>query len=115
MRILDWISRGTRPKQPRPISHRPRRPFTHLHLDRLEERLLLSPTITSLSPNSAVEGSNSALLAVIGSGFQTGATVYWNGAALSTTLVSSSELQATIPAIDIAEEESESISVANPD
>jgi uncharacterized delta-60 repeat protein len=86
-----------------------------LHLDRLEERLLLSPTITSLSPNSAVEGSNSALLAVIGSGFQTGATVYWNGAALSTTLVSSSELQATIPAIDIAEEESESISVANPD
>jgi hypothetical protein len=39
---------------------------------------------------------------VNGTGFISGSAVNWNGTALSTTFVSSSQLTATIPASDIA-------------
>jgi uncharacterized protein (DUF1800 family) len=51
------------------------------------------PQITSISPASIPVGAFT--LAVTGSQFATGAVVQWNGVALSTTYVSSTELTAT--------------------
>jgi streptogramin lyase len=91
--------------------------FTEQSADKIGEVVLAGPslpTLTSLSQNSAAEGSNSISLSVNGSNFQTGAKVDWNGAALSTTSVSSSRLLATIPFADLAEEGSANITVVNP-
>ncbi len=54
------------------------------------------PAITALSPASAVAGSGQFTLTVTGTGFVSGAQVQWNGAALPTTFVSSTQLTATI-------------------
>ena len=53
-------------------------------------------------------------MTVLGSGFAQGSTVQWNGAARSTTYVSTTELLAQINAADIATTGSASITVANP-
>ncbi|MCW5968285.1 MAG: hypothetical protein KIT57_07205 [Blastocatellales bacterium] len=60
------------------------------------------PTILFLSPNSALAGGDGFTLTVIGTSFINGAGVRWNGQARATTFVSGSELQAQIPASDIA-------------
>jgi hypothetical protein len=72
------------------------------------------PGLTSLSVNMAAEGSESFVLAANGSGFVSGATIDWIGTALDTTFVSSSQLQATVPAADLAEEGTASITVVAP-
>jgi hypothetical protein len=73
-----------------------------------------APTLTSLSQNSAVEGSASILLMVNGTNFVHTSVVEWNGTALATTYVSSTQLNATIPASDVAEEGTNSVTVFNP-
>jgi hypothetical protein len=73
-----------------------------------------APTITSLLPSSAIAGSAAVGLTVNGAQFDPAAVVQFNGAALSTTFVSSMQLQATIPANDILTPGTESITVANP-
>jgi hypothetical protein len=76
------------------------------------------PYLTSLSQTSATEGAAALTLTVTGGGFSnTGGTpsVDWNGTALSTTFVSGTRLQATIPAADFADEGAASITVVNPD
>jgi hypothetical protein len=63
------------------------------------------PTLTSISPNSAVAASGAAdfTLTAVGTSFVNGAsTIDWNGTAVTTTFVSSTELTATIPGGDIA-------------
>ena len=60
------------------------------------------PVISSLSPNSAIAGSAAFTLTVNGSNFAGGATVQWNGTALTTTVVSSTQLTAAVPAALIA-------------
>ncbi len=57
-----------------------------------------SPSITSLVPSSAYESGQSFTLTVNGTGFLAGASVKWNGTALATTLVSGTQLTATVPA-----------------
>lgn len=55
------------------------------------------PTITRLTPNSTVQNPPSILIIrVTGSGFESGAQVYFQSTALPTTYVSSSELRATV-------------------
>jgi outer membrane protein assembly factor BamB len=61
-----------------------------------------APMITSLLPNEVDAGSAAFTLTVNGSGFTSDSQVQWNGVALTTTLVSSTELQAPITAADIA-------------
>ena len=51
-----------------------------------------------LSPGHVAPGAKTFTLTVYGTGFVSGATVYWNGASLTTTFKSSSELTASVPA-----------------
>jgi hypothetical protein len=56
-----------------------------------------APGITSLDPSSVSAGSAAFALVVRGTGFVQGAVVELNGAALSTTFVNSTELDAHVP------------------
>jgi len=60
------------------------------------------PTLTAISPTSATAGSVAFTLILTGSGFSSGATAQWNGAARTTTVVSATQLTAAITAADIA-------------
>src|SRR5262249_45830398 len=55
-------------------------------------------TINSISPAFTFVGTLSFTLTVNGAGFTNGNTVQWNGAALTTTFVSSSQLTASVAA-----------------
>ncbi len=73
------------------------------------------PLLTQpLSPSSAVPGSASFSLTVSGTGFVSGATVNWNGAARATSFVSNSRLVATIQAQDITLAGTAAVTVSNP-
>jgi uncharacterized delta-60 repeat protein len=61
------------------------------------------PTITGLSPVSAIEGTAQFTLTVSGTHFASGYSVLWNGTALATNFVSATTLNATVPATDLAQ------------
>ena len=71
-------------------------------------------TLTSLSPASAVPGSPMFTLTVTGTNFVNKAVVYWNGAALTSTFVSATELTAIVPASDVAALGTAQVTAANP-
>lgn len=73
------------------------------------------PTLASMSPLTASVGSSALTLTVTGHDFTGQSTVYWNTSALQTTLVSSSEVTAQVPASDLAAVGSASITVTNND
>lgn len=73
-----------------------------------------APVLNSLEPNSATAGGPAFTLTVNGGNFVSGATVRWNGAARTTTFVSSAQLRVAIPAADIAAAGTAQVSVANP-
>jgi hypothetical protein len=62
---------------------------------------LPTPSIISLSQTSAIAGSQTFPLTVTGSSFVPCSVVQWNGSSVATTYVSATELDATIPAVDI--------------
>jgi hypothetical protein len=72
------------------------------------------PALSSLSPNSAIAGGPAFTLTVNGSLFENTATVQWNGANLTTTFVSATQLTAAVPATDIASAGTASVVVFNP-
>jgi hypothetical protein len=72
------------------------------------------PTLTSMSPTGVYLNSAGFTLTVNGTGFVSGASVYWNYGALTTTYVSSTQLTALVPASDLTYANSYSINVANP-
>jgi len=67
-----------------------------------------------LEPTSAATGGPDFTLTVDGTGFASGATVEWNGSALTTTFVNNEELRAKVPAADITSRGSAAVTVANP-
>jgi len=67
-----------------------------------------------LVPSAVAPGGPMFILTVNGTGFVSGSTVNWNGAVLATTFVSSSQLTATIPAANIANASTASITVSSP-
>ena len=67
-----------------------------------------------LVPTAVAPGGAQFTLTVNGTGFVNGAAVNWNGAALTTTYVSGSELTATVPAANIASPRTAGITVINP-
>ncbi len=73
-----------------------------------------APTIASLLPSSAIAGGTAVVLTVSGAQFDPAAVVQFNGAALATTFVSSTQLQAAIPASDMLTPATATITVANP-
>src|SRR5581483_7165982 len=68
----------------------------------------------ALHPSAAASGGPGFTLTVVGSGFVEGATVYWNGHALATTYHSSTELSASVPAVNIALPGQIRVTVLNP-
>ena len=73
-----------------------------------------APTLTSVSPVRANGGGAAFTLTVHGSSFVSNSGVRWNGLARTTTFVSATELQASIPAADIAAGGEFEITVGNP-
>ena len=71
-------------------------------------------SVATLTPNSATAGGAAFTLTVAGSGFVSGATVNWNGAARTTTFGSATQLSAQIPATDIAAAGTANVTVVNP-
>jgi hypothetical protein len=73
-----------------------------------------APTITSLAPATVVAGSGAVTLTVNGTGFVNGAGVLLNGTALTTTLVSPTQLTAIVPASAVATTGTYAVTVTNP-
>jgi PhoPQ-activated pathogenicity-related protein len=73
-----------------------------------------TPTLTSLSSTSAIEGAADLTLTLTGTLFGATSQVQWNGTPLATTLVSSTQLLATIPAVNLVEDGVIAITVSNP-
>lgn len=72
------------------------------------------PTLTAIAPSSATAGTSAVNLVLFGSNFEDGATVQWNGTALSSSWVSATQMTATIPASDIVSAGSAKVTVTNP-
>ena len=70
-------------------------------------------SLTSVSPTTVTAGSALFTLSVLGTGFDSGAIVQWNGSARTTTLVSSTELLAQITAADVASVGTASVTVVS--
>ncbi|HXE74406.1 MAG TPA: PQQ-dependent sugar dehydrogenase [Candidatus Xenobia bacterium] len=60
------------------------------------------PVLTQLAPASAAAGGSGFTLVATGSNFKVNSTVRWNGSERTTLFVSDTQLQATIPAGDLA-------------
>jgi trimeric autotransporter adhesin len=60
-----------------------------------------SSLLTFISPSSGYVGSQGFTITANGQGFSTGAEILWNGVPLNTTLVSSIQLTAPVPASDL--------------
>jgi 6-phosphogluconolactonase (cycloisomerase 2 family) len=73
-----------------------------------------TPTITTISPKSAVAGGDAFTLTIHGTNFVASSTVIFGGAAPATTFVSSTQLTAAIPASSIASTGSSAVTVTNP-
>jgi hypothetical protein len=75
-----------------------------------------APVLTSISPTSATAGGSAFTLTVDGANFVNGpnSVVQWNGSALNTTYVSSTQLTAAVPASDIAAGGAFPVTVLNP-
>ncbi len=77
-------------------------------------RAIVLPTVTALSPSSALAGDPAFTLTVTGTNFLDGATVQWNGSARTTTFVSSTQLSAAITAADLSVAGTCAVTVKNP-
>jgi hypothetical protein len=75
--------------------------------------IALDPTVQTTTPSSVVAGTSGAIT-VNGSNFMTGATVLWNGKAVPTTYVGSSELTAQPSTTQLAHASIVQLSVSNP-
>lgn len=57
---------------------------------------LPAPTVTSLNPNTKVNGSANFTLTVTGTNFISGTTIYWGATPLATTYISATQVSATV-------------------
>jgi subtilisin family serine protease len=73
-----------------------------------------SPSISSLSPSSGPAGGAAFTLTVNGNGFAPASIVRWNGSPRTTTFVSATQVQAAIPATDLASTGTAAVTVFSP-
>ncbi len=73
-----------------------------------------APSLTSISPSSAVAGTSGFTLTVTGSNFIPSSVINWNGSPLATTYVSVTQLTAAVPASLIASAGSANVTVTSP-
>jgi hypothetical protein len=67
-----------------------------------------------LVPSAVAPGGTGFTLTVNGTGFVSGSVANWSGTALATTFVSSSQLTAIVPAANVANASTASVTVVNP-
>lgn len=72
------------------------------------------PQLTNLQPVSSTVGGGNLTLTINGANFANGATAQWNSAVLSTTVLSTTQLQAQIPATALSTSTVLTITVVNP-
>ena len=72
------------------------------------------PALGSLEPNTTASGSSAFTLALNGSNFIPNSVVQWNGSNRTTTFVSATQIQAAIPASDVATSGTAQITAVNP-
>jgi hypothetical protein len=70
-----------------------------------------TPVLSSIAPSNATAGGGGASLILSGTGFASNSVAEWNGVALDTTYISATQLQATVPASDIANPGSAAVTV----
>ena len=73
-----------------------------------------APTTLSISPTAVNAGSSEIILTVYGSNFMPTSTIQWNGAALTTSYLSSEQLEAQVPASSLASPGVAGVAVLNP-
>jgi hypothetical protein len=73
-----------------------------------------APTIASLTPATAVAGSAQVTMTVNGTGFTNASVASFNGIVLATTLVTSTQLTAVVPASALTTAGTFAVAVANP-
>lgn len=73
-----------------------------------------APTVTNLAPLSVAAGSTAATITLTGTGFVSGSTGSVNGSARPTALLSSTQLQITLSATDLAAIGTVPVVVTNP-
>jgi hypothetical protein len=81
---------------------------------KISPAVVAAPDIASLQPDSANTGDPGFVLSVTGTGFIDGAVVRWDGSDRPTTFVSSSEVDATIDASDLAAGKTVEVTVRHP-
>lgn len=59
------------------------------------------PNLTGITPATAPAGASTLTLVCTGTGFTPSTVVRWNGTDRTTTYVSTTRLDATIPAVDL--------------
>jgi hypothetical protein len=72
------------------------------------------PGVTSISPTSATVGASAFTLTVNGTAFNSSSVVQWNGADLTTTFVSATQVTAQVPASDLLTAGTIPVTVVNP-
>jgi hypothetical protein len=72
------------------------------------------PSLSSISPSSVAAGTNGTTLTVTGSNFINGSVIQVNGSSRTTTFVGSTQLNANLPASDLAAGALLSITVSTP-
>lgn len=88
--------------------------FDNIAVDEYSAGANPAPALISINPNSATAGASAFTLTANGSNFISGSTINWNGTALTTTFVSSTQLTATVPAANVAAAGSASVTVFTP-
>jgi trimeric autotransporter adhesin len=73
-----------------------------------------TPTLSTTSPASVAAGSGNLLLTVRGSDFVPGAALMWNGSERTTTFVDDGNLSVAIPASDLTQAGTATLTVNNP-
>jgi len=73
-----------------------------------------APTALSIAPNSVNAGSSGFILTVYGSNFLPSSTIQWDGQAIPTEYLSDTQVEAQIPASDLADPGVAAVSVATP-
>ena len=74
---------------------------------------VVGPTLTSLSPNSALAGGSPFTLSVTGTNFAGGSTVMWGATTLATTYGSATSLTASVTSAQLASAGSPKVTVKN--
>jgi uncharacterized repeat protein (TIGR01451 family) len=72
------------------------------------------PTVSTVFPSSSYVGAGDTAITVFGTGFVVASTIQWNGADLTTSFISGTQVRATVPSADLVSVGSNSIKVNNP-